>query len=82
MTGCVGRRETWTSCRLWAAAVLLCSSFVLSACGDMNRFQVASPAPGTTKPARAVTPTPAAEREHERILSSYGGAYDDPKLEA
>jgi predicted Zn-dependent protease len=36
------------------------------------------------KPAKpAVTPqTPAAEREHERILSSYGGAYDDPKLEA
>ena len=26
--------------------------------------------------------TPAAEREHERILASYGGAYDDPKLEA
>ena len=26
--------------------------------------------------------TPAAEREHERILSSYGGAYDDPQLEA
>ena len=26
--------------------------------------------------------TPAAEREHERILASYGGAYDDPRLEA
>ena len=26
--------------------------------------------------------TPAAEKEHERILSSYGGAYDDPRLEA
>ena len=26
--------------------------------------------------------TPASEREHERILASYGGAYDDPKLEA
>jgi len=22
------------------------------------------------------------EKEHERILSSYGGPYDDPKLEA
>ena len=29
-----------------------------------------------------VQATPASEREHERILSSYGGAYDDPKLEA
>jgi predicted Zn-dependent protease len=29
-----------------------------------------------------VAQTPAAEREHERILSSYGGGYDDPRLEA
>jgi predicted Zn-dependent protease len=48
----------------------------------MGRFQVASPAPTTAKPARPVAQTPAAEREHERILSSYGGTYDDPKLEA
>ena len=82
MTGCAGQRETWTSHRLWAAVALLCAGFVLAACGDINRFQVASPAPSTTKPARAVAQTPAAEREHERILSSYGGAYDDPKLEA
>ena len=26
--------------------------------------------------------TPASEREHERILSTYGGTYDDPRLEA
>ena len=26
--------------------------------------------------------TPAAEKEHERILATYGGAYDDPQLEA
>ena len=32
--------------------------------------------------ARSAAQSPAAEREHERILSSYGGAYDDPKLEA
>jgi predicted Zn-dependent protease len=34
------------------------------------------------KPNRAVVQTPASEKEHERILASYGGAYDDPKLEA
>jgi predicted Zn-dependent protease len=70
--------------RLWAASSLLCLGLGLSACGDMSRFQVASPAPTTaSKPVRAaVTPTPAAEREHERILASYGGAYDDPQLEA
>ena len=34
------------------------------------------------KPNRTVAQTPASEREHERILTSYGGVYDDPKLEA
>ncbi|WP_029585054.1 M48 family metalloprotease [Bradyrhizobium sp. URHD0069] len=68
--------------RLWAASSLLCAAFALASCGDMGRFQTASPAAIAAKPARAVAPSPAAEREHERILSSYGGAYDDPKLEA
>jgi len=55
----------------------------LAACGDMNRFQTAvAPSATPAKPNRAIVPTQAAEREHERILSSYGGAYDDPKLEA
>ncbi len=78
----VGRRERRMSRRLWAASSLLCAAFALASCGDMGRFQTASPAAIAAKPARAVAPSPAAEREHERILSSYGGAYDDPKLEA
>jgi predicted Zn-dependent protease len=72
--------------RLWAAPTLLCAVFALAACGDINRFQTSSsPSPTLSPakpPARTVAQTPAAEREHERILSSYGGAYDDPKLEA
>jgi predicted Zn-dependent protease len=71
--------------RLWAAPVLLCAAFTLAACGDIARFQTSSappPPPITSKPARTVSQTPAAEREHERILSSYGGSYDDPALEA
>jgi len=82
---CAGRRETRLNRRLRAAAVLLCASLILAACGDVGRFQTAnSPATPTPviKPNHTVTPTPAAEREHERILSSYGGAYDDPQLEA
>jgi len=51
----------------------------------MGRFQfqtsVAPPA-APAKPNRTVATTPASEREHERILSTYGGVYDDPKLEA
>lgn len=58
---------------------------MLGGCGDAARFQTATPPSPTTtpKPGRAVVQSsPAAEKEHERILSSYGGAYDDPKLEA
>lgn len=49
----------------------------------MSRFQTAAaPVAAPVKPNRTVVQTPAAEREHERILASYGGAYDDPRLEA
>jgi len=73
---------------LWAAPALLCAGFTLAACGDINRFQTGAPSspaasnPSPPKPNRTVAQSPAAEREHERILSSYGGSYDDPKLEA
>ena len=65
------------------AAAALCVSLGLGACGDMSRFQIAStPGLGAVKPNKAAAQTPATEREHERILSSYGGAYDDPRLES
>src|ERR1700746_2930426 len=71
--------------RLWAAALLLCAETGLGGCGDISRFQFSTaampPAPAP-KPKGTVTSTPASEREHERILSSYGGAYDDPRLES
>ena len=79
---CAARRKTGQSRQLWAAPAVLCASLALAACGDINRFQTASPTATPAKPARMATPTPAVEREHERILSSYGGSYDDPKLEA
>ncbi len=69
--------------RLWAAQALLCLGLGLGACSDMGHLQVASTTPTPVpKPIHAVAQTPAAEREHERILASYGGAYDDPELEA
>lgn len=64
------------------AAVALCVAFSLGACGDMGRFQSASVQGHALKPNRPAAQTPATEREHERILASYGGAYDDPRLEA
>jgi predicted Zn-dependent protease len=76
-------RHKWgMSRRLWAAQALLCLSLALAGCGDMGRLQVASPTPTpVAKPIHTVAQTPAAEREHERILASYGGSYDDPHLE-
>jgi predicted Zn-dependent protease len=71
-----------TSRRLWAAPGLLCLVLTLAGCGDMGRFQTAAPSTTPAKPNHTIAQTPAAEREHERILTSYGGAYDDPKLEA
>src|SRR4051794_32051239 len=66
-----------------AASVLVCAALSLAGCGDISRFQTGSSTnTPATKPARTVAQTPAAEREHERILSSYGGTYDDPRLEA
>ena len=50
----------------------------------MGRFQTAA-TPATVampKPKPAVAQTPATEKEHERILASYGGTYDDPRLES
>jgi predicted Zn-dependent protease len=68
--------------RLWAAPGALCLALALAGCGEMGRFQAAAPPASSVKPSRTIAQTPAAEREHERILSSYGGAYDDPRLEA
>jgi predicted Zn-dependent protease len=80
----VGRRRISVSCRLWASPMMLGATLLLAACGDLGRFQTAGPAPSvtTTKPKSTFVQSPAGEKEHERILSSYGGAYDDPKLEA
>lgn len=65
-----------------AALAGACTLLLLSGCADTHRFEVAKPAQPQAKPARAAAPSPAAEREHERILASYGGAYDDPRLES
>lgn len=76
-------RGTGASRLLAATVVLLCGAFALGGCGDMTRFQTASPSSAkAVKPARAAAPTSKSEHEHKRILASYGGAYDDPKLEA
>jgi len=71
--------------RLWAVPALLWAAATLAACGGMSRYEMAN-IPSSTAPAikpnHAVVTTAASEKEHERILASYGGVYDDPRLEA
>ncbi len=74
------RREGNTGCRLLAAPALLCAALTLSSCGNLGKLETPAPTAAAPKPSRTVAQTPASEREHERILASYGGAYDDPKL--
>lgn len=82
MTLDVGQNRTGARRLPPIAIALIGAAIVLGGCGDMTRFQAAvAPAP-SAKPARILSQTPATEREHGRILASYGGTYDDPKLEA
>lgn len=68
--------------RCVAAAAVLCA-LALGGCGDLGRFQtVSTPGFAPVKPNKPAAQTAATEREHSRILSSYGGSYDDPRLEA
>jgi predicted Zn-dependent protease len=69
--------------RFWAAPIVVSAALATAACGEITRFQTAGPSTSNpAKPNRAIIQGAASEKEHERILSSYGGAYDDPKLEA
>ncbi|CCE04182.1 conserved exported hypothetical protein [Bradyrhizobium sp. STM 3843] len=68
---------------LRVASVLLCLGFALAGCSDMGKLQQATAPTPTPRPKPAIVQaTPASDREHERILATYGGAYDDPQLEA
>jgi predicted Zn-dependent protease len=56
-----------------AAALLLAGCFVTDPA--LHRISLPDPPPQAEV-------QPAAQREHQRILAAYGGAYDDPRLEA
>src|ERR1700755_466490 len=56
-------------------------ALLLAGCADIGRLgttQVSLPEP----PKAADNVPQPAQREHARILAAYGGAYDDPRLEA
>ncbi|MEP9376436.1 M48 family metalloprotease [Aquabacter sp. CN5-332] len=68
-------------------ALALACALALSACASLDGVQQAS-SRATPRAQPAVMRsdmdmmTPAQRREHERLVASYGGAYDDPELKA
>jgi predicted Zn-dependent protease len=63
------------------AAAMVTVAVVLSACSG-DRFFTDHPVLLREQPAKQADVAPAVQREHQRILAAYGGAYEDPKLEA
>lgn len=61
-------------------AALCALALLLAGCtgAEFANRQISMPDP----PRQKAAPTGQAAREHARILAAYGGAYDDPKLEA
>jgi predicted Zn-dependent protease len=69
-------RSTWSVARRLALPALL--ALLVAGCSTANMSgdnQIAA----APKPAEM---SPANQREHQRILAAYGGAYENPKLEA
>src|SRR5262249_47894239 len=87
-------RVNWDVAHFWqrgrhgtarALIGLAAIAFVLAACSGDRMFGE-RPALGSTEAGQQTSSeasaSPAAQREHERILAAYGGAYQDAKLQA
>jgi predicted Zn-dependent protease len=66
-----------------AAAALAVAGVLLAACSSINLGPLPQAAlPTESKPAAQRQPVGPNDREHQRILAAYNGAYSDPQLEA
>ncbi len=63
---------------------LLAAALLLAGCASSGMLdrQASTAVPDSPKPAAVAESDPAAQREHERILAAYNGAYEDPRIEA
>ncbi len=63
---------------------VLAAAIALAGCASSGMMDRQATLADAQKPAAATSPTldPAAQREHERILAAYNGAYEDPRIEA
>jgi predicted Zn-dependent protease len=70
-------RRTWTVRGRFALPAAVCA-FLTAGCAETLRVDRAVSLPD---PPRQAEPVPVAQREHQRILAAYGGAYQDARLE-
>jgi predicted Zn-dependent protease len=57
------------------------AALLLAGCASTGALDTQAAAPEAAKPAVVTELDPAAQREHERILAAYNGAYEDPRIE-
>jgi predicted Zn-dependent protease len=60
----------------------LAAALLLAGCASSGIVDKQAAQPAAPKPAATAEIDPAAQREHERILAAYNGAYEDPRIEA
>jgi predicted Zn-dependent protease len=71
--------------RRWSQALhagMIGATLLLAGCASSGIIERQSALPDQAKPSATAPLNPAAQREHERILAAYNGAYDDPRVEA
>src|SRR5580658_2809274 len=66
-----------------AVLALVLAALALAACtASPPAIEPQASLPPAAKPAETSDMTPAALREHQRILAAYGGVYNDPRLQS
>lgn len=61
----------------------LALSLLLSGCAGIDADRIGTPVgPAQARASDDASMTPAQRREHDRLVASYGGAYEDPELKA
>ena len=67
-------------------ALLACAAVAfplwLTGCTGIDLDQVSVPLTSASPPSEYADMSPSQRREHEKLVASYGGAYDDPELKA
>src|ERR1051326_2124947 len=74
------RRPRWRGAARALALVVMAGS-LLAPCSSLTLGRIPRAALPTDPRPAARQPVTAADREHQRILTAYNGAYTDPRLE-